>query len=83
MTVPRGERERHMAKVIFIGESIITDIANRETVDTSIIPRSNDWVVIPGEKHSHLQYHVVQVCFDFTVKPPEVRVSLDESRART
>jgi hypothetical protein len=72
-----------MAKVIFIDESIRTDVENRAWVNADIIPRSNDWVVIPGEEHSHLMYHVVQVCFDFTAMPPEVRVSLDESRARS
>jgi hypothetical protein len=71
-----------MTTIIFIDESIITDVGNRATVSTNVIPRSSDWVIIPGEEHAHLQYHVVQVCFDFTVKPLEVRVILDFSRVR-
>jgi hypothetical protein len=71
-----------MAKVIFIDESVITGIENRARVNADVIPRSNDWVVIPGEEHAHLQYHVIQVCFDFTVEPVEVRVILDEHRGR-
>jgi hypothetical protein len=43
-----------MATIIFIDESIITDIENRPRVDTDIVPRSNDWVVIPGEKQRRI-----------------------------
>ncbi len=76
-------RSEHVAEVIFIDESIITDLEHRTRVKTDVIPRSNDWVVIPGDEHSHLEYHVIQVCFDFTVTPPQVRVSFRrESRAR-
>jgi hypothetical protein len=69
-------------EVIFIDESIRTDIENRARVNTDVIPRLNDWVIVPGEAHVHLRYHVALVCIDFTVDPPEVRVSLDEHRAR-
>jgi len=69
-----------MAKVIFIDESIITNLENRPRVNTDVIPHAGDWVVIPGEEHTQLMYHVLLVCLDFTVHPPVVKVRLDENR---
>jgi hypothetical protein len=71
-----------VAKVIFIDESVIKDLEHRASIETDVIPRAGDWVVIPGEEHEHLKYHVLMVCIVYTVEPPHVLVSLDESRAR-
>jgi hypothetical protein len=71
-----------MAEVIFIDESVITDLDNRARVHTDALPRAGDWVVIPGEGHAHLKYHVLLVCIDYTVDPARVLVNLDESRPR-
>ena len=69
-----------MAKVVFIDESIMTDLEHRPSVSTDVIPRAGDWVVIPGEEHAQLMYHVFLVCLDYRVEPPEVKVRLDEHR---
>jgi|GEM_PF-5506271 len=67
-----------MAEVVFIDESIMAKLEHRPRVNTDVIPRAGDWVVIPGEEHAHLIYHVFLVCLDYTVDPPEVKVRLDE-----
>ena len=69
-----------MAEVIFIDESIMKDLKDRPRVNTDVIPRAGDWVVIPGEEHSRLLYHVFLVCLEYTVDPPRVKVRLDEHR---
>jgi hypothetical protein len=71
-----------MTEVIFVDESVITDMDKRARVNTDVIPRVGDWVVIPGEEHAHLKYHVLLVCIDYALDPPQVQVNLDESRAR-
>jgi hypothetical protein len=69
-----------MSNVIFIDESIMTDLKDRPRVSTDVIPRAGDWVVIPGEEHARVMYHVFLVCLDYTAEPPEVKVRLDEHR---
>jgi hypothetical protein len=69
-----------MAVVIFIDESIMRNLEERPRMNTDVIPRAGDWVVIPGEEYAQLMYHVFLVCLDFTVDPPEVKVRLDEHR---
>jgi hypothetical protein len=69
-----------MAKIIFIDTRFLMAIEDRTSIDSDVIPRAGDSVLLPGERHSQLLYPVESVDIHFDQDPVEVWARLGEPR---